>query len=223
MADGVIINAGAGGATIATDDVGGMQYQVNKVAWGADGAVNHTSAAAPLPINVTTLPTLTKNTQGSTGLSTQDLKDAGRNVTNYWMDIPVITTATDALQSLTGYKSGAAVVATTTPAVVTAGKTYRVNSITLSHISNGTAGSIKFTLRALAGGTVLIGSPAVFDYVLSIPAATAGIGTTVTIPFPDGLEFAAGVGIGLSVVGLNTTQAAAIVGYAHASISGWEY
>lgn len=49
MADNVAITAGSG-TTIATDDVGGVQYQRVKVVWGADGAVNDTAAAAPLPV-----------------------------------------------------------------------------------------------------------------------------------------------------------------------------
>jgi hypothetical protein len=49
MADNVAITAGSG-TTIAADDVGGALYQRVKMVWGADGAVNDTSAAAPLPI-----------------------------------------------------------------------------------------------------------------------------------------------------------------------------
>lgn len=50
MADNVEANAGAGGATFASDDIGGVQYPRAKVVWGADGAANDTSAAAPLPV-----------------------------------------------------------------------------------------------------------------------------------------------------------------------------
>jgi hypothetical protein len=49
MADNVAITAGSG-TSIATDDVGGVQYQRVKMVWGADGSVNDTSAAAPLPV-----------------------------------------------------------------------------------------------------------------------------------------------------------------------------
>src|SRR5207245_1808007 len=107
------------------------------------------------------MPTLTKGTQGSTGVSTQDLKDAGRNQTNYFMVLPLITANTDALQSLTGYKANAAVGATTTPAVVTAGKTYRITGVTITYVSIATAGSVQFTLRFNSASTVAIGSPAV--------------------------------------------------------------
>jgi hypothetical protein len=50
MADNVVANAGSGGSTFATDDIAGVHYPRTKMVWGADGAVNDTSAAAPLPV-----------------------------------------------------------------------------------------------------------------------------------------------------------------------------
>jgi hypothetical protein len=168
-------------------------------------------------------PAITKGTQGAIGVTTQDLKDAGRNVTNYFMNLPVSTSATDTLMSLTGYKSGAAVGATTTPAVVTTGKTYRITSVTLNYVASAAAGTAKFTLRALSGGVVLIGSPPVQVWVIGGPAAVAGVSQTVHLELYDGLEFAAGFGIGVSMVGLNSTSAAAITGFAQIAINGYEY
>lgn len=49
MADNVPITAGAG-TSIATDDVGGVQYQRVKLAQGADGVAVDVSAAAPLAV-----------------------------------------------------------------------------------------------------------------------------------------------------------------------------
>lgn len=51
MADGITLNAGSGGEVVASDDVGGMQYQVVKPAFGADGSATHVSAASPLPVS----------------------------------------------------------------------------------------------------------------------------------------------------------------------------
>jgi hypothetical protein len=34
MADNIVLNAGAGGATLATDDIGGIQWPFGKMAWG---------------------------------------------------------------------------------------------------------------------------------------------------------------------------------------------
>ncbi len=174
-------------------------------------------------VNPVVGPTLTKGTQTSTGFAVQDIKDAGRNQTNYYMTLPIVTTATDALQSLTGYKSGAAVVATTTPAVVTTAKTYRINTISITYVGIATAGTVKFTLRANPTGIVAITSPAVAAWVLGAAAAVAGVSQTYDLVLPDGLEFPAGTGIGVSMVGLSATQVAAAVGYGQICIQGYEY
>lgn len=166
---------------------------------------------------------ITKGTQGATGITTQDLKDAGRNQTNYFMALPVVSTATDTLMSLTGYKSGAAVAATTTPAVVTAGKTYRIKCITITYVAIATAGTVRFTLRANTGGVAAVTSPAVATYFIGGQSATAGVAETVCIAIPDGLEFAAGTGIGVSMQGYGSTQVAAAVGYGQINIEGYEY
>ena len=53
MADNVAITAGSG-TTIATDDIGGVQYQRVKVTWGPDATANDTDAASgkALPVQV---------------------------------------------------------------------------------------------------------------------------------------------------------------------------
>lgn len=50
-ADNITVTQGSG-TTMATDDVGGAHYQRVKAVWGADGAVNDTSAAAPMPVTL---------------------------------------------------------------------------------------------------------------------------------------------------------------------------
>lgn len=174
-------------------------------------------------IGTVTPPTITKGTQGSTGLTTQNLKDAGRNVTNYFMASQVISTATEALQSLTGYKGGVAVGATTTPAVVTSAKTYRINRICITYVAILTAGTIQINLRANLSGVATVTSPLVESWLVGAPSAVAGISNTTTIDIPDGMEFPAGTGLGLTVLGVGATGTAAIVGYAKVSMSGFEY
>lgn len=51
MADNVAITAGSG-TPIATDNVGGVNYQRSKVVWGVDGVVTDASTAAPLPVEI---------------------------------------------------------------------------------------------------------------------------------------------------------------------------
>lgn len=53
MADNVVLNLGSGGATIATDDVGGAQHQYVKVEFGADGTATKVSTTDPLPVTLT--------------------------------------------------------------------------------------------------------------------------------------------------------------------------
>lgn len=49
MADNVAITAGSG-TSIATDDIGGVQYQRVKATFGADGTATDVSSTAPLPV-----------------------------------------------------------------------------------------------------------------------------------------------------------------------------
>lgn len=59
MADNITIKDGAGSnVTMATDDISSVQYPRHKVVWGADGAANDASAAAPLPVDVVNLSKL---------------------------------------------------------------------------------------------------------------------------------------------------------------------
>jgi len=54
MADNVEADAGTGGATFATDDIGGVQYPRSKVVWGPDGTATDTddSDTNRLPVKV---------------------------------------------------------------------------------------------------------------------------------------------------------------------------
>jgi len=50
MADNIILNAGSGGKTLATDQVSGIDYQINKLAIGDKDTVTLISDLNPLPI-----------------------------------------------------------------------------------------------------------------------------------------------------------------------------
>ena len=66
MADNTLLNAGAGGDTIATDDIGGVKYQRVKVTFGVDGVAADVTATAPLPVEL--------------------LNDIGRNARAFMLD-----------------------------------------------------------------------------------------------------------------------------------------
>lgn len=52
MADDLILNPGAGGDTIAADDILGVKYQRVKISVGADGSAADNSTAAPLAVKI---------------------------------------------------------------------------------------------------------------------------------------------------------------------------
>lgn len=201
----------------------GTSVAAVKAASTAAVAADPSAVVAFSPNSPVPLPTITKATQGATGVTTQDLKDAGRNPVTYYMLIPVLTSATDTLQSLTGTKSGATVTATTTPAVVTTGKTFRVSRFACAYIATATAGYGIVRLRFNTAGVVAITSPIALTLAVGAGTpATAGSANTEDAAIPDGIEFAAGTGVGISAQGFAAATATA-VGYVFASITGYEY
>lgn len=52
MADNIVLNPGEGGDSVAADEVGGVKYVIDKVAFGTDGSVTLVSASNGLPINL---------------------------------------------------------------------------------------------------------------------------------------------------------------------------
>ena len=186
-------------------------------------AITNALPAGTNSIGTVQPPTITKGTQGATGVTTQDLKDAGRNAVHYYSVIPVLSTATDTLQSLTGTKSGATVTATTTPAVVTAGKTLRITRLAATYIATATSGYGIVRLRFNTAGVVAITSPVAATMAVGAGTpATANSSGAEEATLSDGFEFAAGTGIGISVQGFTAVTATA-VGYLLVSVTGYEY
>ena len=174
-------------------------------------------------VDIATAAATAKGTQGTNAVPTQDLKDAGRNQVHYYSVIPVLTSATDTLQSLTGTKAGATVTATTTPAVVTSGKTLRITRMAATYVATATSGYGVVRLRFNTAGVVAITSPiaATLTVGAGTPATANSTGSeeaTIT----DGWEFAAATGIGISVQGFTAVTATA-VGYIIVSMTGYEY
>jgi hypothetical protein len=52
MADNTVLNLGAGGDTIATDDIGGVKHELVKIEFGDDGFATQVSATNPLPVTI---------------------------------------------------------------------------------------------------------------------------------------------------------------------------
>ncbi len=167
--------------------------------------------------------TVSLNPGGGYFMPFVSLAPPSRTPVSYFMALPVQASATDTLLSLTGYRGGAAVAATTTPAVVPAGKTFRVTGFNLGYIATITGGYAIARLRHNPSGVVAIGSPVARVIMAGSVAATSAnaTGFSATAPF-DGLEFPAGSGIGVSLVGMSAVTPSA-VGYGFVELVGYEY
>ena len=84
MADNVVSNAGAGGATWATDDIAGVHYSIGKLAYGALDSVTIVSTSNGLPVqqqgtwNIATVTTVTTVTTVSTVTAVSDAQVQGK-------------------------------------------------------------------------------------------------------------------------------------------------
>lgn len=74
MADNVAVTAGAG-TTIATDDVGGVQYQRVKIAFGADGVATDAHGDNPFPVIERGIPTYFFSTAMAAGAAAKIYMD----------------------------------------------------------------------------------------------------------------------------------------------------
>jgi hypothetical protein len=158
-----------------------------------------------------TQASITKGTQSTKGVTTQNLKDAGRGVVFLQID-NIAAVATEALISYGGWANASALSAGVNAYVVTAGKTFRMTSLVVT--GTGSAASTqRVRVRALAT-TCVIGSPAYAGTGIVIPAASAG-GTSEAV-LPDGVEIPAGFAIGISAIGATTNTYSVF-------ITGFEY
>lgn len=86
MADNTVLNLGAGGDTIATDDIGGVKHELVKVEYGADGVATMVDAANPFPVTdaaaAVSLASIDLKTGGaSSGSAVTSVADSATNVT----------------------------------------------------------------------------------------------------------------------------------------------
>lgn len=224
----VAVNAAlpTGANTIGAVNIAAAQTLATVTTVGAVTAITNALPAGTNKIgtvDIATAAATAKGTQGTNAVPTQDLKDAGRNQVTYYSLIPVLSSATDTLQSLTGTKAGVTVAATTTPAVVTAGKTLRVTRVAATYIATATSGYAILRLRFNTAGVVAITSPVAATIAIgSGTPATANATGAEEATLDEGWEFAAGTGIGISVQGFAAVTATA-VGYVMVSVTGYEY
>jgi hypothetical protein len=223
-----VVGTGVQRVAIASDNTAfsvnaTLAAETTKVIGTVNVAASQTIAvtqATAANLNATVTPiALTKATQGATGFSTQDLKDAGRVIINVATAIGGVTAVTtEALLALNVSKDGAATSSITT-IPVTSGKRLRVQAIVASVRSTSAAVlSGRVCLRMNPSGTVTASSPIIaMASMTQQAAALAEGGDTCVIPIPDGIEFSGTMQFGLSQV------CSAITGVVYASIICYEY
>lgn len=187
-----------------------------KLASTAAVAADNSMVVALSPNTPVTLPTVTKGTQSTTGITTQDLKDAGRARVSITF-MAVAPAVADTLLSLVKVTNGTPAAGATSIGVAT-GKTLRISSVTFSIKANAAAAAFAtLTLRTTpaAATTATSGIEARID--VGNTAAVAGGSDKVELIFPDGMEFSGAQTLGI------TLAAQAITNIISISINGFEY
>lgn len=177
--------------------------------------------ATPASLQATVTPiAITKGTQGATGFTTQDLKDAGRvQVTLFAFGLTGTTTEALTTMSIT---KGVVAQTAATSYTVTAGKTLRIGSIRATMAIPSTTGVSSIIHVRSAAASIAANSPVIAQLHIGSPGATAFSTGTDDSAFPDGLEIAGGTQIAIThlessaVAGSATTGAGlsfCLVGY----------
>lgn len=175
------------------------------------------AAALPLPAGAATaalqaIPALTKGTQGATGYSTQDLKDAGRTALTFFID-NLVGSASEVLTTM-GITKGAVAQTAATSYTVTAGKTLRLTSISFTARSTTNAQQISQVRVRTAASAIAITSPIVANFIGEAPAAST---YSQSMSFEEGYQIAGGTQIAIShieiVTPASTTLTVCLVGY----------
>ena len=160
------------------------------------------------------LNTTLKGTQGAYGLATQSLHDAGR--TNKKFSATFTAATTEAMVTLTPITEGTAGTTGTTFAV-TAGKTFRLQSICVSTRNAGAAAQgVVINLRQTATGSAIVSSPLVATVAAGTYIGIANVSSSNCYIAPDGVEIAGTQQFGVSQVGSNTANNTVV-------ITGFEY
>ncbi len=186
---------------------------------GAGGSAHAVSVVQAGPFNIKdtvggSILVAAKGTQVATLLGVQDAKDSGRvsKVLSAFKFTPATTEAMVTLTPISGGVAGA----TGTSFAVTAGKTWRLQSMmVVVEDSSTTAVGVAVYLRINASGAAIVTSP----LIAAVAAALDGTqiarqATSNQVTFSDGLEISGAMQIGISQQGVATADATVVlVGY----------
>lgn len=150
---------------------------------------------------IVTPPTLTKGTQGSTGFSVQNLRDAGRTAISFYANaVASGTTGTETLITLTQSK-GTAATSSASTYTITSGKTLRITAIQVGSRGHATA-TIQistFNLRLNTAGACIVSSTPILMGIATATPATASAWDRSTLTLGDGYEIAGNGTIALCI------------------------
>jgi hypothetical protein len=157
----------------------GLAVALSSPAFAQVGASGEAVAATP--------PTLTKGTQGATGYTVQELKDAGRVSVMYTASVASTATA-ETLITIT--KSvGLAATTTCSSCSITTGKKFRIQAISIAarNSTGTTTSNVTINLRAAVAGATTASSPLQAHWVVNLPAA-ASSAFVPSFLIPDAFE-----------------------------------
>jgi hypothetical protein len=126
----------------------------------------------------------------------------------------ITSVVTEALATMSINKAGT--VSSAASYTVTAGKTLRIQSMSIGLIVSSGVQNLSVALRAVAAGTVLVTSPILARLVCSNPvSAGSDSAGNDAMSFPDGLELPSGSQIGISHVGTvnSSSDYATVIAY----------
>ena len=171
-------------------------------------------SASTTPLFIIQQP-LTKGTQGTTGVSVQNLRDAGRVYKVFYLDN--IAGITSEALATTNINSGGTL-STSTSYSVTAGKTLRLTAIS-GTIKDTSTTAAYGRIRVRSAGTVNATSGIVMALDINTPLGTslAGGGTNVSYEVPDGIEIAASQQIGITHIENSASASTSVI------VTGFEY
>lgn len=180
MADNTVLNTGTGGDTIATDDIGGVKYQIVKAAFGALDTATLVSTSAGLPVQSQGTFNVTVNAALPAGAAVigHVIADSGSTTavtqaTGTNLHAVIDTGSTTAVTQATG---------TNLHAVIDTGSTTAVTQATGSNlhmvVDSGTVTTVSAVTaitNALPSGSNVIG------HVIADSGSTTAVTGTVTV------------------------------------------
>ena len=185
--------------------------------------VNGATAQTAFRLQTITIPVFSpqsdaptqKGIQANTYLPVQEPKDTGRTVRTF-VATNTAGIATEAMVTLTPY-TGFTAGSTGTSFTVTAGKTLRLQTLTVSVRTATTTGlGAIIRLRISSSGAATTSTGAMVIAGAFSGAATGGVGTA-TVNFPDGLELSGTQQFGISELASSTSA------FVDISLVGYEY